>query len=68
MQLYNEAALGHLCATWVLEVSTGKSSWGRTSNPQEAVLCLGEGVGTHTHTHTRYTHITIITASYKDVL
>jgi len=28
-------ALGHLCATLVLWVSAGKSSWGRTSNPQE---------------------------------
>ena len=38
-------------------------SWGRTSNPQEAVLCLTvEDVGpwvhthTHTHTHTQHTH------------
>ena len=40
-------AVGYLCATTqVLWFSVGKSSWGRTSNPQETVLCLtGEGMG-----------------------
>ena len=43
--LVSEPALGHLCAARVLEVNTGMSSWGRTSDPQEAVPCLTyEGV------------------------
>ena len=46
-------ALGHLCATQVLWVSAGMSSWGRTSNPRETVPCLtGEGVGTQSPTWT----------------
>ena len=46
-------ALGHLYATQVLWVSAGMPSWGRTSNPQEAVPCLtGEGVGTRSPTWT----------------
>ena len=41
-------ALGHMCATHVLWVSTSKSSWGRTGHLQEAVPCLtGANVGTY---------------------
>ena len=54
--LPSELALGHLCATQVLGVSADKSSWDRTSNPQEAVPCGGH---THTHTHTHTTHACI---------
>ena len=50
-RLPSEPALGYLCTTQVLGVSTGKSSWDRTSNLQEAVPCpTGESVGIQSHT------------------
>jgi len=33
LYLLSESALGYLCVTWVLRIGTGKSPWGRTSNP-----------------------------------
>ena len=55
-RLPSEPALGYLCATQVLGVSSSKSSWGRTSSLQGAVPCLtDEGVGTQSPT-TAFTH------------
>ena len=39
-----EPALGYLCVTQVLRDNITISYWGRTSNPQEAVPSLTEGV------------------------
>ena len=40
----------YLCTAQVIGVTTGKSSWGRTSNLQVAVPCFtGEGVATQSH-------------------
>ena len=44
-----------LGTTQVVRVSADKSSWSRTSNPQEAIPCL---TGEHTHTHTQHRHYT----------
>jgi len=49
----NEQALGYLCTTQALKPCTGKSSWGRTSNPQEDCTCPGfvmRGRGTQSST------------------
>ena len=46
-RLPSEPAMGHLYTIQIVGVSTGKSSWGKTSNLQNALPCpIGQDIDT----------------------